>query len=406
MGSLIQAPPPPPALTRYQDTHPWLTYAGAWSYSTTSSASGGSFRYLDKTGSASITFDGTSFNWVARKSPSYGIAKVTVDGGEPLMVDLYSATSDYAKSVWDTGTLDAGTHTVTIEWTGEKNSAATGTNISLDAVDVLGKLVRPAGLVRVEQTDSRLTYAGTWSTFSATGASAGSYRRADTSGASLTVKFTGTYLSWIATAGTTLSKAYVSLDGGAAQSIDLARSAVAYQQSVWTTGVVTEGQHTVKIWWDTANAVGKYISIDAFDVVGTLDQAPSTQAVRYEQNNTYFVYAGTWTPSSSTSASAGSFRFANQTGSSVTVKFTGTYLAWIAKKSPVYGQAKVTLDSGTPVTIDLYSADTLWKQKVWETGPLSAGPHTVKIEWTGKKIAAATDTNISVDAFDVIGTLN
>ena len=74
--------------------------------------------------------------------------------------------------------------------------------------------------------------------------------RANTSGASVTVHFTGTYLSWVATAGTTLSKARVSLDGGPAQTIDLARPAVAYQQSVWATGILADGEHTVVISWD------------------------------------------------------------------------------------------------------------------------------------------------------------
>jgi cell wall-associated NlpC family hydrolase len=271
IGSLIQAPPPLPAPTRYQDTHASLTFTGVWEYSAVSAASGGSLRRLDGDGSVSATFTGTSLSWVARKSPSYGVARVTVDDGEPVLVDLYSPTSDYAKNVWSTGPLEPGTHTNTIEQTGEKNAAATGTGISLDAFDVIGTLVRPSGLARVEQTDSRLVYAGTWYTFSTTGPSSGSYRRANTGGTSVTVKFTGTYLSWIATAGTTLSKAYVSLDDRPAQSIDLARSAVAYQQSVWTTGTIPEGSHTVKIWWDTTNAAGKYISIDAFDVVGTLN---------------------------------------------------------------------------------------------------------------------------------------
>ena len=91
-------------------------------------------------------------------------------------------------------------------------------------------------------------------------------------GASVTVKFTGTYLAWIATAGTTLSKAYVSVDGGAAQSINLARTAVAYQQRVWTTATtLPSGPHTVKIWWDPSNVAGKYISVDAFEVKGTLN---------------------------------------------------------------------------------------------------------------------------------------
>jgi Cysteine-rich secretory protein family len=123
---------------------------------------------------------------------------------------------------------------------------------------------------RYQQNDSHLVYAGTWNTFSTTAASAGSYKRANAGSASVTVTFTGTYLAWIATAGTTLSKAYVSLDGGAAQSVDLARSAVAYQQKVWNTGTLTSGKHTVKIWRDPSDAAGKYISVDAFDVIGTL----------------------------------------------------------------------------------------------------------------------------------------
>jgi len=123
---------------------------------------------------------------------------------------------------------------------------------------------------RYQQTDSRIAYTGTWYTFYTSGASAGSYKRAKTSTASCTVNFNGTYLAWIATAGTTLGKAWVSLDGGTPVSINLARSAVAYQQSVWNTGTLTDGDHTVKIWWDTSNLVGKYISVDAFLVTGEL----------------------------------------------------------------------------------------------------------------------------------------
>jgi stage II sporulation protein D len=132
-------------------------------------------------------------------------------------------------------------------------------------------IIKDGSATRYQQADSHFVYAGTWTVFSAAGASGGSYRRANTSTASVTVKFTGTYLAWIATTGTTLGKAYVSLDGGTAQSVNLARTAVAYQQNVWNTGTLTSGAHTVKIWWDPANAAGKYISVDAFDVMGTLN---------------------------------------------------------------------------------------------------------------------------------------
>jgi hypothetical protein len=129
----------------------------------------------------------------------------------------------------------------------------------------------PPVTTRYQQTDSRLKYAGTWATFSTSGASGGSYARTSVSGAAVTITFTGTYLAWIATKGTTLGKAFVSLDGKTAQSINLAASAVAYQQKVWTSGTLASGKHTVKIWRDASNVAGKYISIDAVDVTGTLN---------------------------------------------------------------------------------------------------------------------------------------
>jgi hypothetical protein len=53
--------------------------------------------------------------------------------------------------------------------------------------------------------------------------------------------------------------------------VDLARSSSAYQQKVWTTGTLPAGKHTVKIWRNPNDAVGKYIDVDAFDVTGTLN---------------------------------------------------------------------------------------------------------------------------------------
>jgi hypothetical protein len=134
-----------------------------------------------------------------------------------------------------------------------------------------------AGAVtRFEQTDGHLVYAGSWSTFTKATASGGSYKRASANGSSVTVTFNGTYLAWIATKGTTLGKAFVSLDGGAAKSINLAASVVAYQQNVWNTGTLASGTHTVKIWRDPSSASGKYVSADAFDVVGSLTTPGAT----------------------------------------------------------------------------------------------------------------------------------
>ncbi len=133
------------------------------------------------------------------------------------------------------------------------------------------------------------------------------------------------------------------------------------------------------------------------------EESAAAAALPHEQTDSLLTYAGAWTTTSTASASGGSFAFANATGTSVTVHFTGTALTWIAKKSPVYGKAKVTIDGGDPVIVDLYGASVLWRQKVWDTGTLDSGAHTVKIEWTGTKRAAATGTNVNIDAVAVSG---
>ena len=133
------------------------------------------------------------------------------------------------------------------------------------------------------------------------------------------------------------------------------------------------------------------------------DNTPSV--FRYDQTDSRLAFADRWTTGYDPSASGGSFSFADASKSSVTITFAGTGLAWIAKKSPVYGKAKVTVDGGAPKTVDLYSATTQWQQKVWESGALASGTHTVKIEWTGTKSADASGTSINVDAYDVTGAL-
>jgi cell wall-associated NlpC family hydrolase len=403
IGTPLQAQAPRVPI-RYQDTDRRVVYVGLWENSTATSASGGCLRNIDKAGAASITFTGTYLSWIAEKSDQNGIARITVDGEDKGTVDLYSATRLAAQSVWDTGLLSEGTHTVTIEWTGAKNASAKASNISLDAFDIIGTPASPAGLTRYDQTNTSLKYSGVWSDFKTAAASGGSYTRTSAGSASVTVSFTGTYLSWVATAGTTLSKALVSLDGGAAQTVDLARSAVSYQQGVWATGVLPAGNHRVTITRVAGNASGSFISVDAFDVIGTLTGTvvlPTT--TRYQDTDRRVLYTGRWENSATSSASGSCLRYIDKAGSA-SITFTGTYLSLLAKKDPSYGIARLTVDGKDAGTADLYGAGTSYLQSVWNTGLLAAGKHTVSVEWTGTKNASAKGTTISLDAFDIAGT--
>ena len=127
---------------------------------------------------------------------------------------------------------------------------------------------------------------------------------------------------------------------------------MAYQQKVWDTGTLSAGDHEVKIWYDASNASGKFISVDAVDLEGSLTKAYFT--TRYEQDDPRFLNTGLWYVGTSAPASAGNYKFGG-TGTGITVNFTGVRLDWVATFGPTMGIADVSVDGKTPVQIDLFS---------------------------------------------------
>jgi hypothetical protein len=123
-----------------------------------------------------------------------------------------------------------------------------------------------------------------------------------------------------------------------------------------------------------------------------------------QQDESELVYEGYWTDIANTSCSGGDIRYLDSPGS-LTVRFTGNSLSWIAGKSNTCGQASVALDAEKPVTVDLYSPAALNQRCVYSTGTLEEGDHTLVIEWTGTANPDASGSLVSVDAFDVQGSL-
>jgi bacillopeptidase F len=129
-------------------------------------------------------------------------------------------------------------------------------------------------------------------------------------------------------------------------------------------------------------------------------------AARYQQTDRRLAYTGSWTIVRNPAASGGSLAIANSAGSSVTIRFFGISATCIAKRGPIYGRARITVDGIDRGTVDLYSATGEWQQEIWATKTLEMGPHTITISWTGLKSEASSGAYINVEAFDVIGTLN
>jgi hypothetical protein len=307
-------------------------------------------------GATFVAFTGSSIDWVATKAPWYGIARMTVDGSTVTTASLYNKTFAYQQTVWSSGPLTSGAHTLKIEWTNSCEASSTGNNVNIDAFDVVGVLTPMRDTAApVTTTNAQATY--------------------DQS-ATITLSATD--------AMSTVSYTKYALDA-----------------SGWVTGTVMStsvaATHTLS-----------YYSVDTqgnTEAVKTITFKVTTPYTRYEQTEPLLSYTGTWQSISNSQMSAGTLKNTNTATGSVTAAFTGTKVRWITTTSPNYGIGKVYVD-GVPVAlVDLWSTSFAYQQVVWSSPLLSSGSHTLKIEWTSTKRAGSNGTNVGVDAIEVIGSL-
>ncbi|MEY9966197.1 beta-galactosidase GanA [Streptacidiphilus sp. MAP12-16] len=149
----------------YDDADSALQYAGTWSHVGPSAGyTGGEYRqtesFSDTAGdSVTIPFTGTAVRWIASKAANHGLADVYLDGVKTTTVDGYSSGTVNQQIEYAAAGLGNGPHTLKIVVTGQKNPAASGTFVSVDAVDL-----PPAGARYYpsvpQQPGTSLTFAG------------------------------------------------------------------------------------------------------------------------------------------------------------------------------------------------------------------------------------------------------
>src|SRR6185503_18431740 len=108
----------------------------------------------------SFTFSGTSVTWIGARNEDAGIALVSVDGGPPKRVDLYARPQERRTPVITLHDLSPGQHTLTIQVTGEKNSAAPSTSPAVVVVDAFD--VEAPIMSHLQDRDPDARYSGTW----------------------------------------------------------------------------------------------------------------------------------------------------------------------------------------------------------------------------------------------------
>ena len=119
----------------YEETNNAIRYTGNWTTHSNSKHSGGAMKYsYTKGNTIEFKFNGTGFDLYGMTSAARGKANIYIDGTLVTTMDQYASTAAYQKAVYSKTGLTSGTHTVKIEVLGEKQSAATGSNISIDKI--------------------------------------------------------------------------------------------------------------------------------------------------------------------------------------------------------------------------------------------------------------------------------
>jgi len=264
-------------------------------------------------------------------------------------------------------------------------------------------------VTRIEQDNPSIVYTGTWYPNNETPNSAQSATLTNALGATATLSFTGTGITWIGPLDPYSGIAVIYLDGVQA-TVDTYGPSTLYQQPLFSVHGLAAGTHTFSLEVPhvrDGETMGSWIWIDAFDIENGsgIVGGVSAPAGRVEQNNAAVKYSGNWYLNTNPAMSGGTAALAMDANSSATVTFAGTGIAWIGYRDQWSGIAKVYVDGAlqSPL-VDTYAASELAQSHVFSVSGLSEGTHTLMIVVTGTRDTTSAGAWLWVDAFDVTDT--
>lgn len=267
-----------PAMTRLEDDDLRVRFSGAWKTAWFRSVSGQTYRIgYSSTAAAAASFEGTGVAFISNVGPARGKARVYIDGSFAATVDLYAPVNGGSRSVWATDTLAPGRHTIKVMPTGTRSPASSATYVVVDAFDVPATSATPVvpGTL-VNNGSSKLVRLGSWYTSTRTTAFGGSSLRTGAKGASVTVRFKGTGVTWLGRKDSSSGMTEVLLDGKRVATVSQYRTAVSEKRVAYSVTGLKYDVHNLTIrslGAPSTTGGGNKVDFDAFAVNGTLLQA-------------------------------------------------------------------------------------------------------------------------------------
>jgi hypothetical protein len=247
----------------YDDANQGISYSGSWlSMSGVMGPSGGTLRYSYRLGDAIQTyFSGQQIKLSFFAGPTAGIADVYIDGAKVVSIDEHSDNWEWQKT-WTSDVLAAGTHSLRIVF-------ASGPDGGFTSLDTLQVLDAPTILApgTYDDGDPAFLYTGNWLTMNST---SGPYQ--DTLhytysiGDTAQVAFTGRQIQLSYFAGPDAGIVDIYIDGVKVTSLDQHSDNWTWQQ-IWTSELLAEGAHSLRIVYATGPVGTGFGSIDSIVVM-------------------------------------------------------------------------------------------------------------------------------------------
>jgi len=165
------------------------------------------------------------------------------------------------------------------------------------------------------------------------------------------------------------------------------------------------GSSTESITYTAPSAGTYYVDVYSYSGSGsyTLTSKQGVTAGTYENTSANIEYVGSWSTSTNSSASGGSFIIGNKSGTLANLVFNGTSIKLVATKNSSQGIVSIKIDGGTASEVNLHSVSSVYKSVVYTKTGLSNGRHTITVSCTGKAASGArkSSTQVNIDSFIV-----
>ncbi len=298
------------------------------------------------------------------KDHNGGVAEIQIDGSPVITVDMYAATTTAAERVIAAG-LGSGSHVITVKYL-DQSPVGGGTCIRVDAFRC-GTTTDASGEAAATLTSIDLSCGSEDATVTAmTGGPSISYMITNTE----LVEFTASVPDGVTF---TATPDQMAADGTSISNLEA----------------------TVQ------DQFGEYVPDCTMVGFVATDENSAWITLPYELvegEDPTEVTAGGWSTDTN-GHHGGEAIYSDTQGDTASWTFTGTAVSLIYPKLSDAGVATVTVDSGSPITIDMYAPSGQYQVEHVISHCMSSGQHDIEVTVGGYTATGGTGTRVYVDAF-------